>query len=116
MAASPKARADLDVVELGAETVTYDARSRRLHYLNPSAALVFTLCDGTTRVADMADAISGVYDLPAEAILTEVRRTVRELRKLELLEPTRSKARTAGARNAPEDRRETTRLEVPKNT
>ncbi len=43
----PKVRDDLTVVELDGEAVIYDEETTELHHLNPTATIVFGLCDGT---------------------------------------------------------------------
>ena len=49
----PKARDDLTVVELDGEAVIYDEETTELHHLNPTATIVFALCDGS--IHDAAD-------------------------------------------------------------
>jgi hypothetical protein len=43
----------LDVHEVEDGLVVYDAVSDRVHYLNTSATLVFSLCDGSRTTADI---------------------------------------------------------------
>ena len=54
----PKVRDDLTVVELDGEAVIYDEETTELHHLNPTATIVFGLCDGTSTMAEMAADIS----------------------------------------------------------
>lgn len=109
----PYVRTDLDVVDLDGESVVYDPRTREVHYLNHSAALVFALCDGTTTMKEMADAIADVYEAPLDEVEKQVRSTVRRLRRGGLLES--SGAQTT-VEPAQADHRELVRMQVPKST
>src|SRR2546430_16766140 len=73
------------MVEVEGESVIYDRRTKDLHYLNQSSALVFDLCDGATTMKEMAVAISDVYQAPFDDVEPQVRGTVRELRRRGLL-------------------------------
>lgn len=48
--------------------VVYDAERDRVHYLNATAAVVFTFCDGHRRVADIADLVASAWELDAAPI------------------------------------------------
>ncbi len=66
----PKARRkDLVVEELPDETLVYDLERDKAHCLNPTAALVWSRCDGNTSVADMASSLEQELDLPADESL-----------------------------------------------
>jgi PqqD family protein of HPr-rel-A system len=85
-AARPKVRADLTVVELDHEAVVYDEASGDLHHLNPTATVVFGLCDGTSTAKELSADISEAFGVSLEEVEPQVRRLVRELRKAGLLE------------------------------
>lgn len=51
----------LDVSEVKDGLVVYDSARDRVHYLNVSAAVVFTLCDGARDRDGIADAMSSVF-------------------------------------------------------
>ena len=59
----PRAVADLDVNEADDGLVIYDPGRDRVHHLNPTAALVFLLCDGQHSPAQMAEELSEVFAL-----------------------------------------------------
>jgi PqqD family protein of HPr-rel-A system len=86
----PKARADLAVVELDGEAVIYDPVSGDLHHLNPTATVVFSLCDGSASIRELAVEIAEVFGQPTDEIEAQVRRLLRGLRKQGLLEPSRA--------------------------
>src|SRR5439155_4146972 len=85
-ASKPKVRHSLAVVELDGEAVVFDAATRRLHHLNPSATLVFHLLDGKATVKQHAARIAEAFVLPADEVEHQIRALVREFRKADLLE------------------------------
>ena len=111
----PRSRSDVAVVGIDGEAVVYDVASRRLHYLNHSAALVFGLCDGHTTIAEMAEAIGEAYDMHPSEVDGQIRPLLSELRKLGLVEgKAADRLRQAAAeQSAPEQLR---RIPVPRDT
>ena len=109
----PLARTDLEMVELDGEAVIYDRRTKDLHYLNQSSALVFDLCDGATTMKEMAVAIADVYQVVLGGVERQVRGTVRELRKRGLLT---GKGEPAERQEEETDRRERVRMDVPRSS
>jgi PqqD family protein of HPr-rel-A system len=94
-AVKPKVRDDLTVVELDGEAVIYDERTADLHHLNPTATIVFGLCDGTATMPRIAEEISEAFGVPADEVEVQVRALVRRFRAADLLEPAPgTKART----------------------
>ena len=83
----PKVRDGLTVVELDGEAVIYDEETTELHHLNPTATIVFGLCDGTVTMKEMAVDISAVFDVGVHDVEPQVRSVVRQFRKVRLLEP-----------------------------
>jgi PqqD family protein of HPr-rel-A system len=75
----------LVVVELDGEAVVYNEVTGDLHRLNPSATVVFDLCDGTYSVREMALAIAEAASVPAEQIEPEIRSLLRFFRRAGLL-------------------------------
>ena len=51
---TPKAREDVVFRSLSKEWVLYDPRTQLLHVLNPTAAIVWSCCDGLGSVEDIA--------------------------------------------------------------
>jgi hypothetical protein len=63
----------LDVTEVKDGLIVYDPDDDRVHYLNATAAIVFTLCDGTKDSAGIAQFIAKAYGLeqpPREEVAT----------------------------------------------
>ena len=62
----PKVRDGLTVVELDGEAVIYDEETTELHHLNPTATIVFGLCDGSATMAEMAADLSAAFEVPVQ--------------------------------------------------
>jgi Coenzyme PQQ synthesis protein D (PqqD) len=63
----PKARREDLVVEvLPDETLVYDLKRDKAHCLNPTAALVWSRCDGKTSVSEMAALLETEFGVPAD--------------------------------------------------
>ncbi|MGH2572307.1 MAG: PqqD family protein [Actinomycetota bacterium] len=84
-ALKPRIRDDLTVVELDGEIVIYDERADDIHHLNPTASVVFSLCDGRSTVREMAIEIAGAFGAPEDQVEREIRPLLREFRKAGLL-------------------------------
>lgn len=84
----PHARDDLVVVDFGEELVVClpgGSSHSWLHHLNPSAAIVFRLSDGTATSAEIAADIAEAFGLERETTEKEVRGAVRRFRQSGLL-------------------------------
>jgi Coenzyme PQQ synthesis protein D (PqqD) len=64
----PRVRSDLTVVELDGEAVIYDERNGDLHRLNPTAALVFSLLDGSSTLDELARDVGEAFSMPVGEI------------------------------------------------
>jgi PqqD family protein of HPr-rel-A system len=85
--AKPTVRRDLTVVELDGEAVIYDEGTGELHHLNPTATIVFGLCDGTATMRELATDIADAFGVPRDEVESQVRAVVRRFRAAGLLEP-----------------------------
>jgi hypothetical protein len=81
----PIARADLIVEELDGEAVIYDEETTELHHLNPTATIVFGLCDGTSTVGEMSAEIAAAFGVPTEQVEPQVRTLIERFDQAELL-------------------------------
>lgn len=66
----PQPLGGLDVHEVEDGLVVYDSASDRVHYLNASAALVFSLCDGQRTAADIDRLVRSAW--PGEPTAVDV--------------------------------------------
>jgi hypothetical protein len=69
----------LDVNEATDGLIVYQPNRDRVHYLNETAAAVFTLCDGSQDTADIAALLANAYGLD-EAPSHEVEECLAQLR------------------------------------
>ncbi len=83
----PTVRDDLVFRSLGAEWVVYDPRTQNLHVLNTTAAIVWTACDGSKSIEDIAREVGEVLvDAPShEVVCSEVREAIEGFRREQLL-------------------------------
>ena len=93
----PAVRRGLTVVELDGEAVIYDEETSDVHHLNPTATIVFRLCDGSATIADISTDISQAFGVPEDQIEAQVRTLVRQFRKAKLL----TANAPGGSRNGP---------------
>jgi PqqD family protein of HPr-rel-A system len=81
----PRVRSDLTVVELDGEAVIYDERNGDLHRLNPTAALVFSLLDGSSTVDELAREVGEAFSIPVGEIEGQLRALVVQFGESHLL-------------------------------
>jgi Coenzyme PQQ synthesis protein D (PqqD) len=117
-ALKPMTRSDLDLIEVGDEAVVLDRRTGILHHLNPMAALVFQLYDGTATIKETSSELAAAAGVPAWQIEPKVRGLHRQFREAGLLE---GKEQTNGsdaseAHHAHVHEHDKIRLEAPGST
>jgi coenzyme PQQ synthesis protein D (PqqD) len=74
----PRRLESLEVNEADDGLVVYDPARDQVHHLNPSAAVIFDLCDGSRSVEDIAAVLADVYALPGPPV-AEARAGLEEL-------------------------------------
>ncbi|MGA3361705.1 MAG: PqqD family protein [Solirubrobacteraceae bacterium] len=77
---TPEPVADLDINEVDDGLVIFDPATERVHYLNGTAALVFTLCTGEHDAEAIADLVRRIFQL-AEPPAPEVDVCLGQLRR-----------------------------------
>ncbi|HEX9410533.1 MAG TPA: PqqD family protein [Actinomycetota bacterium] len=85
-ALKPKVREDLVVVEIDGEAVLYDPAEVLLHHLNPTAAVVLRLCDGSGTVRELSEDIADVLGMSTDKVLRQVRQVVSQFKQEGLLD------------------------------
>jgi len=60
---------NLEVTQVPDGFVIYDEPAEKVHYLNPTAAVLYSLCDGKMQVGEMQSFIKEAYDLNEEVSL-----------------------------------------------
>ncbi|ALG67298.1 HPr-rel-A system PqqD family peptide chaperone [Beggiatoa leptomitoformis] len=71
--------------QIDQEIVLHDPRTGKVYMLNPTASLIWSLCDGMHSTAEIAKEIQNRFRLTPETILTTVEKTVAELKEYGLI-------------------------------
>lgn len=70
----------------GEDLVLYDPRAGRLHHLNPTAAAVWRLCDGTSTLDDIVAKVSVEFALePEDSPAADIDSLLREWRLIGII-------------------------------
>ncbi len=96
----PRRRADIIAREMEDEILLYDPQQNSTHLLNPTAAAIWELCDGTRTPEEMAEEIVRVLPADRPTILSDVKRIIREFSENGLLQIADPPADPAGPRGA----------------
>jgi hypothetical protein len=81
----PKPVANVATEVVAGEVLLYEPRQTRAVYLNPTAALVFGLCDGNRSVRDIARIITECYPDEAASVSDDVFATIKGLQESGIL-------------------------------
>jgi hypothetical protein len=86
-AAKPLRKSDILVQELGEQTVLYRTKGKAIHVLNPTARLIWGLCDGQHSLQDMERAVHASFAIPeGYDVCADIRRIVDEFSSKGLME------------------------------
>lgn len=73
----PVRKLGITAKDIGGETLLYSAAEEAIHILNPTAQLVWELCDGEHSMEDMEQAIRASFAVADEHDVTgDIRRTL----------------------------------------
>jgi hypothetical protein len=82
----PVRKPGITVKDTGGETLLYGAEGEAIHILNPTAHLIWELCDGEHTVEDMEQAIRASFSVADEhEVTTDIQRTLAVLASKGLL-------------------------------
>lgn len=73
----PAARADLEVIASDEGFVVHDASREVVHYLNQTAAIVLSLCDGKRSIDEIGELIQGQFgldEMPRDDVLDTLKK------------------------------------------
>jgi hypothetical protein len=82
----PMRRGDITVLHIDGETVLTETTTGTQHQLNPTAQALWELCDGSTRVEEMIDAILLLFAVERGVVRDDVTRALSQLTDLGLVE------------------------------
>lgn len=86
----PLRSADVLELDMGDGAILYDNDARLVHHLNPSATLIWHLCDGSGSAEDLARDIAEEFGLDPGTVGDQVRTVIAELDALGLVEDGRA--------------------------
>ncbi|MFC1572218.1 HPr-rel-A system PqqD family peptide chaperone [Candidatus Eisenbacteria bacterium] len=82
----PLRKNSLLIRRMGEETVLYDRNTGAIHTLNPTALLIWDLCDGKHALEDMEQAIRKQFSVgETETVLADIRDVLSHFREEGLL-------------------------------
>jgi PqqD family protein of HPr-rel-A system len=82
----PAKSADVLELDMGDGLILYNHDSSLVHHLNPSAALVWQLCDGEASVGQLATEIAEEYGLRSDQVVEQVSAVIAEFDALDLVQ------------------------------
>ncbi len=68
----PQQKTGYRLEALDDELLLYHPGQTTIIYCNPTASLVWQLCDGTRTIGEMIDLLSAAYEQPAEVVKADV--------------------------------------------
>jgi hypothetical protein len=75
--AKPVRKQGLIVQDIGRETLLYSAEGKVIHVLNPTAKLIWELCDGTHTTEDMEREVRASFSTSKEHnVVEDIKRTL----------------------------------------
>jgi hypothetical protein len=83
---APRRRGDVLEIDLGDGLIIYDRDANLVHHLNPSAALVWRMCEGTSSVGELVQVIVEVLGSSPHEVNAQVTDLLQELDELGLTE------------------------------
>ena len=81
----PRRVGRVEEYEIDGEIVLYDPKRNRTHVLNPTAAVVWRLCDGSRHFQQLADDMAALFDEDPQVIKQDLSRVLEELGRAHLL-------------------------------
>jgi len=75
---TPRCREDLILREIDDELVVYDPVTDHTALLNRSAALAFSLCDGTRAPSEIVREVARVYGVEEDDVRTDIEHTLED--------------------------------------
>jgi PqqD family protein of HPr-rel-A system len=103
----PRKRGDVLALDMGDGVILYNHDSSLVHHLNPSASIVWHLCDGDADGSQLATEIAEEYGLDRGEVAAHIEAVIQELDALGLIED----ARQPEGRVAPTESRVSAREE-----
>ncbi len=83
----PLHKSNLLLKDLGGEFLIYSAEHKEIHVINPTAQLIWELCDGTHTVDEIVQELRAHFSIPVESdVTTDIQDTLDTFKSKDLLE------------------------------
>ena len=82
----PEQQPDITESQVEDEIVLFDPRVDAAHILNPTAALVWWLCDGTKKPTQIVEEVANLIEDPPDSLDKDVRETINGFSSLNLVQ------------------------------
>ena len=83
----PLHKSNLLLKDLGGEYLIYSAAHKEIHVTNPTAQLIWELCDGTHTVDDISQELHAHFSIPLERdVIADIHNTLNIFKSKDLLE------------------------------
>lgn len=82
----PRKRADVLELDMGDGLILYNHDGDLVHHLNPSAGIVWQLCDGSASVSELGADVADTYGLDRDVVSAEVADVIAEFEALGLVD------------------------------
>lgn len=92
----PQQKPDFRLEQLDGELLLYHPSRTTIIYCNPTASLIWQLCDGTRAVEEIIALLSAAYEQPADTLAAEIAATLAQFRQHQAIEYVGETARKSG--------------------
>jgi hypothetical protein len=72
----PKRKPGLNIEEMDGELILFSPRTTKVLYFNPTASVIWQLCDGEHTLGEIVDLLAAAYPDAAEKMLAQVEGTL----------------------------------------
>jgi hypothetical protein len=86
----PRKHADVLELDMGDGLILYNHDGDLVHHLNPSAGIVWALCDGSASVSEIGADIAETYSLDPDEVTAEAAAVIAEFQALGLVDDVRT--------------------------
>ncbi len=82
----PRKKDNLEIKEVEEDLILYDPLKDAVFLLNNTAKIMLEMCDGNFTVLEMVDIISETLNLDRRKVLEDLKKSLNELRKKDIVE------------------------------
>jgi hypothetical protein len=86
LSCKPRQKSDYRLEKIDDELLLYHPNQTVIMYCNPSASLIWQLCDGERTVEEISSLLSAAYEQPLEGMTSEVTKTLQQFHQRRAIE------------------------------